>query len=90
MLAAANAPWVAAGLLHADAALTNPVGADVFALRGEGLLPAPLTALGLGGVWNAEVVPATREGVLAVVGTRRAGGARRARRPCLAAVRGSP
>ncbi len=66
MLAAANAPWVTAGLLHADAALTNPVGADVFALRGEGFLPAPLTALGLGGVWNSEVVPATREGVLTV------------------------
>jgi hypothetical protein len=66
MLAAANAPWVTSGLLHADAALTKPVGADVFALRGEGLLPAPLTALGLGGVWNSEVVPVTREGVLTV------------------------
>ena len=90
MLAAANAPWVTAGLLHADAALTNPVGADVFALRGEGFLPAPLTALGLGGVWNSEVVPGHARGCPHGRGTDRAGGARRARRPCLAAVRGSP
>lgn len=67
LVAAANVPWVTAGLLHADEALTNPVGAEVFALRGEGFLAAPFTALGLGGVWNSEVVPTTREGVLAVV-----------------------
>jgi hypothetical protein len=67
LVAAANVPWVTAGLLHAGEALTNRVGAEVFALRGEGFLAAPLTALGLGGVWNSEVVPATREGVLAVV-----------------------
>ena len=64
---AANAPWLVAGLLHAGSATADPAGAELFALRGEGMLPAPLTALGLGGVWNAEVVPATREGVLAVV-----------------------
>lgn len=67
MVATANAPWVTAGLLHAGEALTNPVGAEVFALRGEGFLAAPWTAVGLGGIWNSEVVPATREGVLAVV-----------------------
>jgi hypothetical protein len=64
---AANAPWLVAGLLHASDATSDPVGAEVFALRGEGSLPAPLTALGLGGVWNAEVVPASREGILGVV-----------------------
>jgi len=63
LVAAVNAPWVVAGLLHADAATT--VGTGVFALRGEGSLPAPLTALSLGGIWNAAVVPGTRESVLA-------------------------
>lgn len=65
LVAAVNAPWVVAGLLHADAATT--VGTGVFALRGEGSLPAPLTALSLGGIWNAAVVPATRESLLAWV-----------------------
>ena len=64
---AANAPWLVAGLLHASDATSDAVGAEVFATRAEGLLPGPLTALGLGGVWNAEVVPVTREGVLGVV-----------------------
>lgn len=64
---AANAPWLVAGLLHASDAVTDPAGAEVFGTRAEGYLPAPLTALGLGGVWNAEVVPVTREGPLGVV-----------------------
>ncbi len=59
----ANAPWVVAGLLHASTARSE--SADVFALTGEGSLPAPLTALGLGGIWNSEVVPASREGLMA-------------------------
>lgn len=63
---AANAPWVVSGLLHAGVSRTDPAGAEVFALKGEGLLPAPLAALGGGGIWNAEVVPTTREGPLAV------------------------
>ncbi|MDN5895673.1 MAG: hypothetical protein L0H93_16820, partial [Nocardioides sp.] len=66
-VAAANAPWIVAGLLHAGNATADPVGAAVFALRGEGHLPEPLTAFGLGGIWNSEVVPVTREGALAVV-----------------------
>jgi hypothetical protein len=64
---ASNAPWLIAGLLHASS--TGQVGGyDVFGLRSEGKLPAPLTALGLGGIWNAEVVPASRESALAWVG----------------------
>jgi hypothetical protein len=62
--AAANAPWVVAGLLHASNAVTDPVGARVFAAHAEGSLPAPIAVLGLGGVWNAEVVPGSRLGVL--------------------------
>lgn len=63
---AVNAPWLVAGLLHSDDVLAVG-GFDVFGLRGEGLLPAPLSALGLGGIWNSEVVPTSREGVLAWV-----------------------
>ena len=67
LVLASNAPWVLSGLLHAADATTDPAGAGAFALHGEDSLPAPLTALGLGGIWNAEVVPTTRDGVLAVV-----------------------
>ena len=38
----------------------------MFALTGDAL-PAPLAALGLGGIWNSEVVPTSREGIAAVV-----------------------
>lgn len=67
LLAAANAPWVVSGLLHASSSVTDAAGAGAFALRDEGLLPGPFAALGLGGAWNAEIVPSSREGVLAVV-----------------------
>ncbi|RYC10850.1 hypothetical protein [Nocardioides zhouii] len=67
LVGAANAPWVASGLLHAGEATSSAVGADVFAPSSrEGLLPAPLHFLTLGGVWNAESVPGSRTGVLAV------------------------
>ncbi len=65
---AGQAPWLVSGLLHAGAAVTDGEGAALFALSDEGLLPAPLAALSVGGVWNAAVVPDSREGVLAVVG----------------------
>ncbi|MBM7510133.1 hypothetical protein JOE61_003947 [Nocardioides salarius] len=65
----ANAPWLVAGLLHAGAALGDPAGAAVFALADEGALPGPLAALGLGGAWNAEVLPASRAGAAAWVST---------------------
>lgn len=65
--AAVNAPWIVAGALHGSGALSDPRGVEVFAARGEGLLPLPLTLLGLGGIWNAEVVPASREGWAALV-----------------------
>ena len=55
---AANAPWLVAGLLHAGRATGS--GASVFALHAEGELPAPLAALTMGGIWNAEVVPTSR------------------------------
>ncbi len=62
---AGNAPWLVAGLLHAGSA--EGAGASVFALHPEGHLPAPLAALGLGGIWNAQVVPGSRTTFLAWV-----------------------
>ncbi len=64
LVAAANAPWVVAGCLHAGNSRADPHGAEVFALSGEGSVPAPLAALSLGGVWNREVVPTSRTGIL--------------------------
>lgn len=64
LLAAANAPWLVAGLAHAATATTDPAGARAFALHDEGPVPGPLAALTLGGIWNAEVVPDSRTGAL--------------------------
>ncbi|WP_364518649.1 hypothetical protein [Nocardioides sp. LML1-1-1.1] len=64
LLAAANAPWLVAGLAHASTATTDPAGAHAFALHDEGPVPGPLAALTLGGIWNAEVVPDSRTGAL--------------------------
>ena len=79
LLAVSNAPWLVSGLLHVADATTDPAGARAFALHAEGGLPAPVAVLGLGGIWNAEVVPASRDSlvgwlsVLAVVGLAAAG-----------------
>ncbi len=62
-----NAPWIVAGALHGSGALSDPRGVEAFAARAEGWLPLPLTVLGLGGIWNVEVVPASREGWAAVL-----------------------
>jgi hypothetical protein len=67
LLVAANAPWLVSGLLHASDAVTDETGARVFALAGVGPAPAPLVALGLGGIWNAEVVLPSRTTGLGIV-----------------------
>lgn len=64
LVLAANAPWVAAGLLHAPVATTDAAGAELFALNGTDSVPAPLAALGLGGIWNSEVVLPSTDGAL--------------------------
>ncbi|GEP32864.1 hypothetical protein NSZ01_06320 [Nocardioides szechwanensis] len=64
---AVNAPWLVAGVWKGGAALSDPAGVEVFAARGEGVLGLPLTLLGLGGIWNAEVVPASRTAAPAVL-----------------------
>ena len=90
---AVNAPWLVAGLRHADTA-AGAAGYEVFGLHAEGSLPAPLAALGLGGIWNAEVVPGVTWGS---DGLGRSGAPRRPRRagrtvlvPPPARVRGDP
>ncbi|MGI9196268.1 MAG: hypothetical protein ACR2KE_02290, partial [Candidatus Nanopelagicales bacterium] len=52
-------PWALPALMHPAVLDNDPMAADVFGLRAEagGVL---LTSLGLGGIWNAEVVPASR------------------------------
>ncbi len=79
---AVNAPWLVAGVLHGGAALSDPAAVELFAARGEAGMPAWLTVLGLGGIWNAEAVPASRTGwpawaALAVLVVLVAAGARR-------------
>jgi hypothetical protein len=64
LVAAGNAPWLVAGLLHAGSATSDSAAAAVFALRGEGSVPAPLAALTLGGIWNTDVQPGARTGLL--------------------------
>lgn len=58
--AAANAPWLVSGLLHVSTATSTGAG-SVFGLGDEGGLPGPFTALTLGGIWNTETVPGSRD-----------------------------
>ncbi len=64
---AVNLPWIVPALLHPDAGTADAAGASVFALRSEGPWGAAVTALGGGGLWNADAVPASRETPAAVV-----------------------
>lgn len=68
LVLAANAPWLVSGILHAPDADSSAAGAQVFGLEGAGAMPAPVTALTLGGIWNSEVVLPSRSGVLAWLG----------------------
>ncbi|WP_460842213.1 hypothetical protein [Nocardioides marmoraquaticus] len=65
LLLVGNLPWIVTGLLHAGSATTDPAAAARFALAEEGVVPGPVAALTLGGIWNSEVVPGSREGALA-------------------------
>jgi hypothetical protein len=61
-----NAPWWLPGLLHGAAGngASDPAAVDAFAARGEGPGGAVVSVLGLGGIWNADAVPAGRGGPL--------------------------
>lgn len=66
-VAALNAPWILAGALHGSASVSDPAAVSLFAARGEGVLPVWAAVAGLGGIWNAEVVPGSRTSWVAVV-----------------------
>ncbi|SDF40018.1 hypothetical protein SAMN05216553_101447 [Lentzea fradiae] len=53
-----NSPWWAPSLLHDG--FSDPAGVEAFSARGENWGGPVLSVLGLGGIWNAEVVPASR------------------------------
>lgn len=68
--AALALPWVLPALLLAGSAPygeSAAVGADLFGLRSEGPWGPLLTALGLGGLWNADAIPDSRSWVTAPV-----------------------
>lgn len=62
-------PWVVPSLLHGADGSADRLGSEVFALRSEGAWGPVVTALGGGGLWNSEAVPASRGSVLALVMT---------------------
>ncbi|MET9224415.1 hypothetical protein [Lentzea sp. NPDC003310] len=53
-----NAPWWVPSLLHNG--LSDPAGVEAFSARAENWGGPVLSVLGLGGIWNAEVVPVSR------------------------------
>jgi hypothetical protein len=53
-------PWLMATALNQSPTTGDPGGAEAFALRAEPGLGRVLTALGMGGIWNADAVPGSR------------------------------
>ncbi len=74
-------PWLVAALTSPVAGSADPDGALAFQLRAEGSWGSIVTALGTGGVWNSDVIPASRTAGLGLVGTVVV---------CLLAVAGAP
>lgn len=68
LVAAVNAPWIVAGLLRGSDATSSAAAAEAFGTRAEGDLGTVATVLGLGGIWNEEVVPPSRESPAAFLG----------------------
>ncbi|MFC8044892.1 hypothetical protein [Nocardia sp. NPDC057353] len=64
------APWLVAAALSGSAGEhSDPAGIAAFAARAEPGLGTLGALAGLGGIWNADAVPTTRTGPLAVLGT---------------------
>jgi len=59
-VAATWLPWLLPALLHPNGTAADPDGTAVFALRADAPGGALLSALTGGGIWNAEVVSASR------------------------------
>ncbi len=74
-----NLPWLVPTFLHPGGALSDPGGVAAFSARAESWGPAILSVLGLGGIWNGDVVPGSRGGpmtpilVIVTVGVALAG-----------------
>ncbi len=66
-IAVLNAPWLVAGFLATGAGRSDPAGVAAFVARSENWSGAIGSLLGLGGVWNRQVVPASRESIIAPV-----------------------
>lgn len=62
-----NAPWWVPAVLNPAVAAGDPAGVAAFALRGETAAGPLVSALGLGGIWNAQVVTPGRASVAAQV-----------------------
>ncbi|MCZ4550001.1 hypothetical protein [Gordonia rubripertincta] len=62
-------PWLIAVLLGSAASTADPGSVAVFAARAEPLLGTAGSVLGLGGIWNADAVPASRTSGWALVAT---------------------
>ncbi|MGB3885799.1 hypothetical protein [Gordonia sp. (in: high G+C Gram-positive bacteria)] len=60
-------PWLVGAVVSSNVGSSG--GATAFALRAEPWLGTFGTALGLGGIWNADAVPASRTGPWALVAT---------------------
>lgn len=58
---ALNAPWLIAGLTHPSVAQTDPGAVEFFAAEAAGSLTRLGSVLSLGGIWNSDVVLASRE-----------------------------
>jgi hypothetical protein len=62
-----NLPWLVPTLLHSGGSLSDPAGVTAFSARAESWGPAILSVLGLGGIWNGDVVPVSRGTPLAPI-----------------------
>lgn len=60
-------PWLLPAMLHPDVGFIDPDGTDVFAFRADAPGGEMLSALSGGGIWNAEVVLASRGTVLSTI-----------------------
>ena len=66
-LLALQLPWVLPSVVGSAQATSDPGGVAAFAARSEHAGGAVVSLLGTGGIWDADVVPASRGGPLAFV-----------------------
>lgn len=62
-------PWLVSALTSPAGATSDPRGVAAFAARSERPGGAPASLLGLGGIWNADVTPVSRAGLLGYLST---------------------